>query len=184
MNNTVLTKRFLGLATAVFLISLLGYIGYVAYPRFALNAATNTGLLLLAVMAGLAALFSPCSFPLLLTLLAREAVAYGRLIRSAAAFTVGAVIFLLLVGVALAFGAGSWIAGVTFTSLTGRTLRSLVGLVLIGFGFWQLRGRSLNIGWLNRALQPLWNKQAQLRRRQTTLSYGLYGFGYILAGFG
>ncbi|MFZ1398198.1 MAG: hypothetical protein WAS33_14940 [Candidatus Promineifilaceae bacterium] len=184
MSELRLIKRYLWLATAVLLLALFGYIGFITYPRFALNQMTVSGLLPLAIMAGIASLFSPCSFPLLLTLLAREASADGRLLRSTAAFTIGAVLFLLLTGLTMALGAGSWIAGVTFTSAAGRTLRVLVGLVLISFGLWQLQRRSLNVGWLNQALQPLWRKQTKLRRQQTTLSYGLYGFGYILAGFG
>jgi hypothetical protein len=94
------------------------------------------------------------------------------------------VLFLLLTGLVLALGAGEWIASFTFTSTTGRLLRLVVGLVLIGFGLWQVGGKSLTFPWLNRALQPLWAKQTQLRRRQTMVSYGLYGFGYTLAGFG
>ena len=184
MNDFTYIKRFIWLATAVLLLSLFGYGGYVLYPRFDLNSAAASGLLPLAVMAGAASLFSPCSFPLLLTLLARESSQNGRLLRSAAAFAIGAVLFLLLTGLALTMGAGSWITRFTFPSTAGRSLRLLVGLVLIGFGIRQIGGKSLNIGWLNLAMQPLWHKQAQLRRRQTILSYGLYGFGYILAGFG
>ncbi|MDT8305317.1 MAG: hypothetical protein RRC07_05225, partial [Anaerolineae bacterium] len=62
---------FLGLVIAVLLLALAGYAGYVLYPRFALPAASGAGLLLLAAAAGLASFFSPCSFPLLATLLAR-----------------------------------------------------------------------------------------------------------------
>ncbi len=184
MSESIFLKRFLGLATAVLLLSLVGYIGYSTYPRFDLNPVTASGLLPLAMMAGVASLFSPCSFPLLLTLLAGESSANGRLLRSAGAFAIGAALFLLLTGLALALGAGSWVARITFTSVAGRTLRLVVGLALISFGLWQLQGRSLNVGWLNQALQPLWHKQTDLRRQKTTLSYGLYGFGYILAGFG
>jgi hypothetical protein len=92
-------------------------------------------------------------------------------------------LFLLLTGLVLALGAGEWIAAVTFTSTTGRLLRLAVGLVLIGFGLWQVRGKSLTFPWLNRAMQPLWTKQAQLHRRQTMVSYGLYGFGYGCVSF-
>ena len=184
MNDVTFVKRYFWLATAVLLLSLFGYGGYGLYPRLDLNGAATSGLLLLAVMAGIASLFSPCSFPLLLTLLARESSANSRLLRSAGAFAVGAALFLTLTGLAIAAGTGSLIASVTFTSPLGRILRLLVGLVLIGFGAWQIQGKLLNVGWLNRLLQPLWRKQAQLRRRQNSLSYGLYGFGYILAGFG
>ena len=183
MKDWSLAKRYLWLVVMVLLLSLVGYLIYVVYPRFNLSAA-NTGLLLLAVTAGLASLFSPCSFPLLLTLLFLEAKPDGRLLRSATAFITGMTLFLVLVGMALALGAGDWISAVTFTSVAGRLLRLFVGLVLIGFGLWQVRGKSLSFSWLNRILEPLWTNQAQLRRRRTTLSYGLYGFGYILAGFG
>ncbi len=183
MKDWSLTKRYLWLVVMVLMLSLIGYLGYMVYPRFNLSAADTT-LLLLAVTAGLASLFSPCSFPLLLTLLVREAKPDGRLLRSATAFITGMTLFLVLVGLALALGAGEWISAVTFTSVGGRILRLFVGLALIGFGLWQVQGKSLNFSWLNQILEPLWTKQAQLHRRQTTVSYGLYGFGYILAGFG
>jgi hypothetical protein len=122
------------------------------------------------------------------TLLAREAGEGNgrrvRLVRFAAAFALGATLFLLLTGLAVAFGAAPLFARITFTSLTGRILRTVVGLVLIVFGLWQVRGRSLNMGWLNALLQPLWSAQARWRHQRSMFSTALYGFGYILAGFG
>ena len=173
----------------VLLLALTGYAGYVVYPRFNLSAATGMSLLPLAALAGVASLFSPCSFPLLLTLLAREAEekngrSSSRLIRFATAFAVGAALFLLLAGAALALGAAPLFARVTFTSTGGRSLRAVAGLVLIGIGVWQLQGRSFTAGRVNAVLQPLWRAQARLRRERSTAGVALYGFGYILAGFG
>jgi cytochrome c biogenesis protein CcdA len=184
--SKVYVYRYLMLSGAVLLLALAGYSTYALYPRFALTTTAGSGLPLLATAAGLASLFSPCSFPLLVTLLARETdgQSRGTLYRSATAFTVGVMFFLLLLGAAIGLGAGALITRFTFSSPAGRGLRLLVGLSLISFGFWQLRGRSLNVAWLNRALQPLWDRQFRLRQRKTTLSYGLYGFGYVLAGFG
>ena len=181
-----LIHRYLLLIAVVLLMAIIGYGSFVLYPYLSLPASAGSGLILLAVMAGMASLFSPCSFPLLVTLLAREAGSSSKrsLVRSAAAFTIGATLFLILVGIILALGAGSSISQFTFTSPGGRLLRVIVGTVLIGFGVWQIRGQSINSAWLNRSLQPLWNQQARLRRRKNSLSYGLYGFGYILAGFG
>jgi len=179
-------RGYLALIGAVLLLALAGYSTFALYPRFGLTTTAGSGLLLLAVAAGLASLFSPCSFPLLVTLLARETDGETRctLFRSATAFTVGVMLFLLLLGTAIGLGAGTFISRFTFTSTAGRGLRLLVGLLLISFGVWQLRGRSLNATWLNSALQPLWDRQFRLRQRKSTLSYGLYGFGYVLAGFG
>jgi hypothetical protein len=57
------------LPLAALLITLAGYTGYLLYPRFDLSAGTGLGLLALAAAAGIASFFSPCSFPLLVTLL-------------------------------------------------------------------------------------------------------------------
>lgn len=178
-------NRYLLLAATVLLLAFFGYISFLLYPYLSLPTAGN-GLILLAVTAGLASLFSPCSFPLLVTLLAKEAEgrSFRRLLRQALAFTAGMTLFLLLVGAGLALGASPIFARFTFASMPGRMLRLATGLVLIGFGVWQVRARSLNFGWFNRILQPLWQAQTRMRRRKSTLSHGLYGFGYILAGFG
>ena len=182
---------YLILTIGVTALALAGYRVFVAYPQAPLPTAAGFGLLLLATMAGFASLFSPCSFPLLLTLLSREAGdstgnrrSWSRLIRFALIFSVGAATFLLLTGAALAVGAAPLMARITFASPAGRLLRLFAGSALIAFGLWQWQGRSLNAGLLNTLLQPLWRAEAKLRRQRPTTRVGLYGFGYILAGFG
>src|ERR671911_3017045 len=64
--------RYWLLAAGLVLAGLAGYLGYVAFPRFDLAAGVGAGLLVLAAAAGVASFFSPCSFPLLVTLLPRE----------------------------------------------------------------------------------------------------------------
>lgn len=191
MTNTKNRRiQYVLLVTGLFLLAAIGYGGYVLYPRFNLPAATGIPLLILAALAGIASLFSPCSFPLLMTLLAREAGDENgrsptRLVHFAAIFAAGATLFLLLSGAALALGAAPLFARVTFASSAGRMLRAVVGVVLVGFGLWQIRGHSLNFSWLNNLLQPLWRAQAHLRRHERSATgVALYGFGYILAGFG
>jgi cytochrome c biogenesis protein CcdA len=174
--------RYLLLISLVLLLALTGYSSFILYSQLA----AGSGLVLLAKAAGLASLFSPCSFPLLVTLLARKASAESKaaLMRMAGAFTLGVMAFLILLGVALAIGAGAFVSQFTFTSIAGRILRIIVGLILISFGLWQIRGQSLNVGWLTQLLQPLWHAQTRWQRQKTTVGYSLYGFGYILAGFG
>lgn len=177
---------YLPFVGAVLLAAVIGFGSFIFYQGFSTQAVTGSSLVLLAIAAGVASLFSPCSFPLLVTLLAREVSDQSKrtLVQTGAAFTFGVILFLTLLGAALALGAGSAVSQFTFTSATGRLLRGFVGIILIGFGVWQLKGKSLNFGWLNRLLTPLWTEQARMRRRRSSLSYGLYGFGYILAGFG
>ena len=61
------------LALIVVLIALAGWVGFRVYPRATLLPAQGVALFGLAAAAGVASFFSPCSFPLLATLLAREA---------------------------------------------------------------------------------------------------------------
>ncbi len=181
---------FLFLVPGVLLLSLAGYSGYIVYPRFELPAVSGVSLMALAAMAGTASFFSPCSFPLLLTLLVRatnEAEGgkrLGKLMGYAVALSAGAGLFLLLAGGLLSLGAGTFFQEITFTSPAGRGIRTIVGSTLCLFGLVQL-GIFPNIfdrTW--RLMAPLQKKQAQLRRRKPALSFGMFGFGYVLAGFG
>ena len=184
--------RYILLILGIGILALAGYTGYVLYPRFGLPAGSGAVFLTLAAMAGIAAFFSPCSFPLLLTLLARAipgeaGTGHSRVqhtLRFAAALSLGASLFLLLAGSALSLGAGVFFQSITFASLAGRTIRSVVGGLLILFGLIQM-GKLPNIfdqTW--RVAAPLLKTQAKMRRRKPVLAFGLYGFGYILAGFG
>jgi cytochrome c biogenesis protein CcdA len=203
--------RYFLLAAGVVILALAGYSGYVLYPRFDLPAVTGVGLLLLAAAAGVAAFFSPCSFPLLVTLLARqtggqrekregrrkkeegrrqreegrrERAAWPVALRFALAFSLGATVFLLLAGGLIALGGGHLFAEVTFTSAAGRIIRAVVGAGLFVLGLAQVGVIRLPFDRIAVAASPLWPKRSQLQRRPSLWSYTLYGFGYLLAGFG
>lgn len=184
-------RRRLALLLAVtFLLAVAGYGGYLLYPRFDLSAVTGAGLLFLAVGAGVASFFSPCSFPLLATLLARQTreverrEAWARLLRFAAALAAGVTLFLLLAGAAIALGAAPLFARVTFASTAGRVIRLAAGALLVLLGVLQWRGVAPGSGTAYRVVKPIMEAQARLRQREPTLAFGLFGFGYILAGFG
>jgi cytochrome c biogenesis protein CcdA len=178
------------LVVGVSLLSLAGYAGYAIYPRFNLSAASGAALLMLAAMAGIASFFSPCSFPLLLTLLARatpQETSQNRLrhtLRFASALALGASLFLLLAGGALSLGAGTLFQDVTFTSPAGRAIRSVVAGLLILFGLIQSGKLTSPFNQTWRVVAPLLRTQAKMRRSKPTFAFGLYGFGYVLAGFG
>jgi cytochrome c biogenesis protein CcdA len=175
------------LAIGVTFVALAGYAGYVLYPRFGLPSVSGGALLVLAAGAGIASFFSPCSFPLLATVLAREAGverATGRALSFAAALSLGAAAFLAIAGVAVAFGAGALFAGVTFTSVAGKTIRTLVGLGLIVLALIQLGAINVSFHGIDRLVRPLMRMQTVERRERPTLGYAVLGFGYVLAGFG
>ena len=190
LNSDIKNSRYLLLILALFLVALAGYAGYVFYPRFDLPAVSGSGLLFLAAAAGVASFFSPCSFPLLATLLARQVrdaehgQMWARLLRSGGALALGATLFLLLVGTAIALGAASLFAQVTFTSTAGRIIRAGLGSLLIVLGVLQWQGSLPGSGPAFRLFRPLAALQARWRRERPTLAFGLFGFGYILGGFG
>lgn len=179
-------RRYALLVAVTAAVAVAGYAGYVLYPRFDLPPATGASLLLLSAAAGIASFFSPCSFPLAVTLLARETSPGGqmRLTRLTLWLGFGALVFLVLAGVLIAAGAGVFFKQVTFTSTAGITIRAVVGALLILFGLIQLNVLPVSLLAIEDAAKPLLARQARLRRERPAVAFGLFGFGYLLAGFG
>ena len=182
--------RYVVLAVALALAGLAGYAGYVLYPRFDLPSVTGAGLLLLAAGAGIASFFSPCSFPLLLTLLAREVGTEpsARRLRSAlvfaSAFSVGAVAFVLALGALIGLGGLGIASAVTFTSPTGIAIRITVGLLLVLLGLVQAEVVPISFHAVERVTQPFLRRQAGFRRRHPVMGFASFGFAYLVVGFG
>ena len=182
--------RYGVLVAAVVAIAVAGYVGYVLYPRFDLPGVQGAGLLGLAAAAGIASFFSPCSFPLLVGLLGRQAAtqaADGRPTRPlvfGGALAAGAAAFMLLARLVIAAGGEALLAGVTFTSTAGIAIRSIVGVLLIVFGIIQLGRLPVSFHAVKWISGPISRRQAKLRRKKPIAGYGLFVFGYVLAGFG
>lgn len=194
------------LVLGIAVLAVAGYAGYELYPRFDLPAVEGAGLFLLAAGAGIASFFSPCAFPLLVTLLGRETGAreagppsggnrtgppagpggdrLGRSLRFATALSLGAAAFLALAGLGIALGGSALFRDVTFTSVAGRILRAAVGGLLILLGLVQLGTLPSPLHAVESLARPLLGRQAELRRRRPTAGLALFGFGYLLAGFG
>lgn len=184
-------SRYGLLVAAVLGIAVAGYAGYVLYPRFDLPAAQGAGLLGLAAAAGIASFFSPCSFPLLLSLLGRQAVreaeggeAVARPAVFGGALALGAAGFMVLAGVVIGLGGEALFAGVTFTSTAGITIRAIVGLLLIFLGLMQTGRLPFSMHAVENVSRPLSRRSAKLRREHPVAGFATFGFGYVLAGFG
>lgn len=191
IQNNPFTWYFL-LGLGVLLLALAGFAGYIIYPRFDLPSVTGSGLLVLAAAAGIASFFSPCSFPLLLTLLARQTrqnvqanrTNFGNALRFATALSSGATVFLLITGTAIALGGGAFFAQITFTSTAGIVIRLAIGSLLILLGLIQLEVIPFSFHGVENLAQPLLKYQAQLQREHPILAFAVFGFGYLIAGFG
>ena len=174
---------------AVAVVGGAGYTGFRLAARLDLGGEAGAGLVALAAVTGFAAFFSPCSFPMLLGLLAgsarREAGPQRRDgVATALAMGVGASLFLLI------FGAGVGLAGeglarsVGFSTVGGRILRGFVAIVVITSGLVQLGRINVPLWRVTRVAQPIERKRIAIADRHRRGAEVLYGFGFVLAGFG
>lgn len=176
--------RLAAVTVGTLLVGLAGYGGFVAFTGG--DRAATAGVWALAAGTGFAAFFSPCSFPLLLTHLARRAEETpGRAIVAASRMAIGALLLFALLAGALAV-AGSAIGGaVSFDTTLGRALRLVVAvaLAIIGLrhsGLWRRPFR-----WTGRLASRAAAAIDRTRRLEPGAGRDLaHGFGYLLAGFG
>ena len=182
--------RLILLAVLTLAVALAGYAGFVVYPRLHRPSVAGGALLLLAVAAGVASFFSPCSFPLLLSILARApgvASSRGRATAAlvyAGALAAGVALFLIFTGIVIALAGTALFHGVTFTSTAGRVIRTLVGLALIFLGFVQLNRMPFEFRAFEPAIHAVLRRQAAFRHEHKVRGFFLFGFAYVLAGFG
>ena len=135
-------------------------------------------------------LLSPCSFPLLLALLARGIGAGkgGGRLRAAlvfgGTFAAGAAAFTVLLGLLIGLGGQGLAGSITFTSAPGIALRVAVGTLLVLLGLVQANVIPVSFHGVERALRPLGEAHARLRRDRPVAGWALFGFSYLLIGFG
>lgn len=173
--------RLIAVAIAVLVAGLAGYMGFVSFVGSERDAAAGT--MVLAAAVGFAAFFSPCSFPLLLTFLSRQAHQSRRdLAKSALLVGLGAALLLVALGGVVILGGEALGRTLVFRSPAGRVFRGVVGAFLIllglrqvGIGPVQMRWLDGVAGWAGRVLD------GGVGRARGDLAYG---FGYLLAGFG
>ncbi len=91
---------------------------------------------------------------------------------------------MLLAGVVIAIGGQALFAGMTFTSPAGVTIRSIVGGLLVLLGLMQTGILPLSLHVVSDLALPLTRWQARLRRERPVAGFAVFGFAYVLAGFG
>lgn len=175
------------LILAVALLGGVGYLGFVVYPDLGQASGVGAGLLVLAAGAGVASLFAPCSFPLLLALLGRQEQRGGRasLVAFSLALAIGAGTLLVGLGVVVAVAGTTVLSGVTFGSTVGRTIRIAAGSALIVLGILQadlIAARPFAP--VERAAKALLPRGPIVGERRPLVGAAAFGFFYLLAGFG
>ncbi len=188
LQQSRLRARMALLVFATVAVGLAGYVGFLVFRQFDVAGATGVGLTVVAATVGIAAFFSPCSFPLLLTALTRQITSEsenrGRHALSfASGASIGAVTFVAGFGLLLSLGGGAIAQLFSLESAQGRTLRIVVGVVLIVMGLVQLRVINLQFRGLTKLAEPVDRKRASIGDETRFTSHILYGFGYLAAGF-
>ncbi|MGQ0797434.1 MAG: cytochrome c biogenesis CcdA family protein [Methanobacteriota archaeon] len=177
-------------------LALLALAGYGVFVFFVTGGASlaPAGFLLVAVVAGAGAFFSPCSFPLLPSYFAyaqavgrraaRTSGATGAIARGLAA-SGGVVTFNVLLGLVFAV-AGLGVAQSLpllspSPSAVTVALRAVVGGALVALGGVQLANLSVHGGFLDRFVRAI---QPRDRAREPLIELFLYGFAYTVVGIG
>jgi cytochrome c biogenesis protein CcdA len=176
------------LVAMTLIVGIAGYTGFRVFRHFDVGGATGIGLIVVAATVGIASFFSPCSFPLLLTTLSRQAATdpdhrMRGALRFAAGASIGAVLFVGAFGFVLSLGGGVIASQFTFASTQGRTLRAVVGVFLIIMGLAQLGKVRIPFGNLAQLAEPIDRQRAAIGDETKLTSNILYGFGYLVAGF-
>lgn len=173
--------RFLAVTAGIVVVGVAGYLGFIAVAS---RREEVVGTLGLAAATGFAAFFSPCSFPLMLTFVGRRSEASPRSL-AGSVLLVGAGAATVLALLAIVVGlTGDWLGRiVNFSSATGRLLRLLVAGFLLAFGARHAGLIRFPASWLDR-VASFASRVLDPSRRQGPAHDFVYGFGYLLAGFG
>jgi cytochrome c biogenesis protein CcdA len=184
------SRRTLFSLAAVSLLALAGYFGFRLAVSLDLASETGTGVIVLATITGFFVFFSPCSFPLLIAMLAGSdrAASAGHRRRegftTALAIGLGASVFLLTVGLVVGLVGEGLVQSIGFSTTPGRLLRGGVAAVILVAGLTQLGVVQLPLWRLTRFAQPLERRRADLAGHNRRAAQTLYGFGFVIAGFG
>ncbi len=190
MNDSLLARRarlrFIAVLVGMLAAAWGGYLGFVAFVESGGHGGLGLGVMGLAAATGFAAFFSPCSFPLLLTFLVRqhEDGSRKKTVVSSLTLGLGAVVFFGLLAVLLSLLGQGLGRVIGFDTTTGRAFRGLLGAFLLLLGLRQAH--------LIKARFRIFDTIARKAGRAFDTSDVenavkrdfLYGFGYVLAGFG
>lgn len=162
-----------------------GYLGFVAFVENGGLGGLGAGVVGLAVATGFAAFFSPCSFPLLVTFLVRRHEGGSRrmVVQSSLTVGLGAVVFFGLLALTLALAGEGLARVVGFDTLSGRLFRGLLGAFLVGLGLRQAHLIRARLGVFESVAGAAGRTFVNADASGAKGDF-LYGFAYVLIGFG
>ncbi len=172
------------------LVTLIIVTGYIIFRYFITSVAGTPeaySLLFLAVVAGVATFFSPCSFPLIPAYLSvfataenvRRKVLYYGMVGAAGIF-----LFNILLGAVIGLVGAGFAKSLAITSGVPSpitlVLRTVIGIVLILLGIIQLA----NLAFFTTFFHKIGHLISPKQKEKSAKSIFVYGFGYTAAGLG
>lgn len=186
------STKYLVLVLEVGILLLAGYLGARRSPGFQLPAPVRMGGMILAAGAGVAAFFSPCSFPLLLFQLrenvSRDAGVETReglySVRYTLGFALGIVCFFVVTGDLFGWMGQQLFGTLPYTETAWKIVRIVLGILLVSLGLVQTNLIIVDFRIFPRITSGLLRIQAGLRQKHPLRGGALFGYTYPLAGFG
>ncbi len=175
-----------------FLISLIGLVlialsGYLMFSYFVVKVMPETlslSLFIVAVSAGIAAFFNPCSFAVLPAYITGIFIRKGRKVNSEKIIyhgvlaALGIVTFNLLLGSIMGIFGEGFIKSFTLAHPLVRAFRGSVGLILLFLGLMYLFGRGFHYQFFEKIGRSFQN----LKTTSASTSMYVYGFSYNAIG--
>ena len=190
MKNNLL--RIIGIFVILIAIIAVGYYGFLFFMTSVVPSFSSYGLILVAIIAGIAMFFNPCSFTLLPTFLTffatkdelKDENKLGKFLLYGLFASLGIVTFSIILGsliglLGIGFGKSFALAG-NDPNLSVRIFRGAIGSLIVIFGIMQFRGVSFNTGFLNKLSQSIMSPH----KKGPLMGMYLYGFGYNALGIG
>ena len=185
--------RFIFLFLIIFALVAGGYGLFIWFILNIMQGGAAYGLLFVAIVAGVASFFNPCSFTVLPAYLAQyytieepreEAISKNRILLSGLVAALGVTAFNILLGslvgiLGAAFGQSLGLAGEEPSSLV-RWLRGIIGGFLLILGFSHATGRGISFY----SLELFFQKIGLGKPQNPFAKMFSYGFGYTLLGIG
>lgn len=172
------------------LIILAGYYAFILFMTKVVPTLASFGIILVAIIAGIATFFNPCSFPVLPAYLTSFFSAKEESKRKNVVIYYGLIVSLGIITFNLIFGSLIGILGENFAkSLALATenpnvfvliFRGITGVILITLGLMAIRGGGLHSSIFNKISRNVYSLQG----KNPTRSFYVYGLGYNLIGIG
>ena len=190
MKNNLL--RIIGIFVILMAIIAAGYYAFIYFMTSVVPSFSSYGLILVAIIAGIAMFFNPCSFTLLPTFLTffatkdelKDENKLGTFLLYGLFASLGIVTFSVILGsligiLGVGFGKSFALAGDN-PNLSVRIFRGAIGGLIAIFGIMQFRGVSFNTGFLNKLSQGIMSPT----NKGPLFGMYMYGFGYNALGIG